>query len=131
MECRSRHPSSPHLKASSHPLRTSVNMHQHSHHHEHEHHHHHHDHEPLLKRVPRKWLGVVAALVFCYLTFYSVRETEFALVTQFGQPLYAVSDAGLHMKWCFQSVTSFDRRLNLYNPRPSEFLTRDKKNLLI
>lgn len=109
-------------------------MHQHHHPHDHDHdheHHEHHHHEPFYKRIPRKWLGVAAALLFCYLTFYSVRETEFALITQFGRPLYAVSDAGLHMKWFFQSVTSFDRRLNLYNPRPSEFLTRDKKNLVI
>ena len=60
-----------------------------------------------------------------------MRETEFVLVTQFGRPLYTVTDAGLHMKWFFQSSTYFDRRLRVYNPRPSEFLTRDKKNLVI
>ena len=52
-------------------------------------------------------------------------------MTQFGRPLYTVSDAGLHMKWPFQSVAWFDRRLRIYNPRPSEFLTRDKKNIVI
>jgi modulator of FtsH protease HflC len=73
----------------------------------------------------------VAGLILVYLTFFTVRETEFVLVTQFGRPLYTVSDAGLHMKWFFQSATWFDRRLRVYNPRPSEFLTRDKKNLVI
>ncbi|MFN7937391.1 MAG: protease modulator HflC [Bryobacteraceae bacterium] len=76
-------------------------------------------------------LAGLAAVVFLWLTFFSVRETEFVLITQFGRPLYTVSDAGLHMKWFFQSANYFDKRLRVYNPRPSEFLTRDKKNLVI
>src|SRR5580658_6446659 len=75
--------------------------------------------------------GVAALLLLVWLTFFSVRETEFVLVTQFGKPLYTVAQPGLHMKWPFQSSTWFDRRLRIYNPRPSEFLTRDKKNLVI
>jgi membrane protease subunit HflC len=75
--------------------------------------------------------GVIAALLLIYLTFFSVRETQFVLVTQFGQPLYTVKDAGLHMKWFFQNATYFDKRLRIYNPRPSEFLTQDKKNIVI
>ena len=70
-------------------------------------------------------------LVVLYLSFFAVRETEFVLVTQFGKPLYTVTDAGLHFKWFFQSALRFDRRLRIYNPRPSEFLTRDKKNLVV
>ncbi len=75
--------------------------------------------------------GALAVLLLLYLTFFSVRETEFVLVLQFGRPLYTVTDAGLHVKWPFQSAMYFDRRLRVYNPRPSEFLTRDKKNLVI
>ncbi len=75
--------------------------------------------------------AALAAVVFLWLTFFTVRETEFVLVTQFGRPLYTITEAGLHAKWFFQSSTYFDRRLRIYNPRPSEFLTRDKKNLVI
>jgi membrane protease subunit HflC len=71
------------------------------------------------------------ALLLTYLSLYSVRETEFALVTQFGRPVRTVASAGLHVKWPFQSILWFDRRLRIYNPRPSEFLTRDKKNLVV
>jgi membrane protease subunit HflC len=71
------------------------------------------------------------ALLLIYSSFYSVRETEFALVTQFGRPVRTVANAGLHVKWPFQSILWFDKRLRIYNPRPSEFLTRDKKNLVI
>ncbi len=75
--------------------------------------------------------GAAAALIFLWLTFFSVRETEFVLVTQFGRPVYTITEAGLHAKWFFRTATYFDRRLRVYNPRPSEFLTRDKKNLVI
>jgi membrane protease subunit HflC len=75
--------------------------------------------------------AIVGGLLLAYLTFYTTRETEFALITQFGRPVRTVYNAGLHMKWPFQSILRFDRRLRIYNPRPSEFLTRDKKNLVI
>jgi len=74
---------------------------------------------------------VASFVALAWLALFTVRETESVLVTQFGRPLYAVSDAGLHIKWPFQTATRFDRRLRIYNPRPSEFLTRDKKNLVV
>jgi membrane protease subunit HflC len=75
--------------------------------------------------------AMAGGLLLVYLTFYITRETEFALITQFGRPVRTVVNAGLHVKWPFQSILRFDRRLRIYNPRPSEFLTRDKKNLVI
>jgi membrane protease subunit HflC len=76
-------------------------------------------------------VGACGLLLLVYLTFFTVRETEFVLITQFGRPVRTVTEAGLHVKWPFQSATWFDRRLRVYNPRPSEFLTRDKKNIVI
>ncbi|MGA2132101.1 MAG: protease modulator HflC [Bryobacteraceae bacterium] len=75
--------------------------------------------------------AAAALLLLAWLTFFSVRETEFALITQFGKPVRTITSAGLNVKWFFQTVTYFDRRLRVYDPRPSEFLTRDKKNLVI
>jgi modulator of FtsH protease HflC len=75
--------------------------------------------------------GVIAVLLLIYLTLFSVRETEFVLVTQFGRPVRTIATAGLHMKWFFQNNLYFDKRLRIYNPRPSEFLTQDKKNIVI
>ena len=69
--------------------------------------------------------------MLAWLSLYTVSETQFALITQFGKPVGTVTDAGLHVKWFFQSATYFDRRLRVYDPRPSELLTRDKKNLVI
>jgi membrane protease subunit HflC len=82
----------------------------------------------------RRYYPTLAALglvLFLWLTLYTVRETEFVLVTQFGRPVYSVAEAGLHAKWFFRTATYFDRRLRIYNPRPSEFLSRDKKNLVV
>ena len=79
----------------------------------------------------RFYLGGFALLLALWATFFTVRETELVLVTQFGRPVATVTEAGLHAKWPFQSALYFDRRLRVYNPRPSEFLTRDKKNLVI
>lgn len=119
----------------------------HPHHHDHDpghsdgHDHPHghgHDHGPATPRdwaaLGRKWgpwAGAALLLLLLYATFFTVRETEFVLVTQFGRPVRTVTDAGLHVKWPFQYANYFDRRLRVYNPRPSEFLTRDKKNLVI
>jgi modulator of FtsH protease HflC len=76
-------------------------------------------------------LGGATVLLLVYLSLFSVRETEFALVTRFGRPVRTVATAGLHRKWPFESILWFDKRLRIYDPRPSEFLTRDKKNLVI
>ena len=65
-------------------------------------------------------------------TLFTVRETQFALVTQFGKPIRTVTEAGLKAKVPFlHQVQFFDRRLRVYNPPRSEFLTMDKKNLSI
>jgi modulator of FtsH protease HflC len=86
---------------------------------------------PDMDRRYRAIAIAAAVVIVCYLSFFTVSETEFVLVTQFGRPIRTVTNAGLHVKWPYQSATYFDRRLRIYNPRPSEFLTRDKKNIVV
>lgn len=87
----------------------------------------------MKERIYKYWplAAVLITLGLVYLTFFAVRETEFVLITQFGRPMRTITQAGLNVKWPFQSAIFFDRRLRIYNPRPSEFLTRDKKNVVI
>lgn len=118
-------------------------MHDHAHHHSHHHEHHHddhghdgggdhHDHHHIdWHHYRRPILYGLIALAFLWMTFLTVRETDFVLITRFGRPVYTITDAGLHVKWFFDSATYYDRRVRIYNPRPSEFLTRDKKNLVV
>src|SRR5262249_44956130 len=74
-------------------------------------------------------LVIGAAIV--WRSFYVLPQTESAIVTLFGRPSPAIQDPGLHLKWPFESLLRFDKRIQVYNPRPSEFLSRDKKNLVI
>jgi len=87
-----------------------------------------HTHTPKSLRLPLA-IGVIAFVI--WRSFVAVDETEFAIVTQFGKHVATLRDAGLHPIWPFQSVTRFDRRMQLYDPRPSEFLTSDPKNILL
>lgn len=74
---------------------------------------------------------IAGALLLAWLSVFTVPETEFAIVTQFGRPVRTITAAGLHAKLPYRGVLRFDRRLRIYNPRPSEFLTKDKKNLVV
>ncbi|MEW6212801.1 MAG: protease modulator HflC [Acidobacteriota bacterium] len=78
----------------------------------------------------------IAALSFIALallsrTAFTVDETEYAIVTEFGKPVRTIASAGLKIKWPWQSLLTFEKRLMIYNPRPSEFLTKDKKNIIV
>ncbi len=111
----------------------------------HDHHHAREHGSPALARrhrAPLAWRGLsaryrkhllgLAALVLAWSSLFTVRETEFALVTQFGKPIRTVTEAGLRFKApLLHQVQLFDRRLRVYNPPRSEFLTKDKKNLSI
>lgn len=74
---------------------------------------------------------ILLVLVLLKWTFFAVDETEYVIVTQFGRPVRTIFEPGLQVKLPFQDVIRFDRRLMIYNPRPSEFLTEDKKNLVL
>jgi membrane protease subunit HflC len=73
----------------------------------------------------------LGGLIALWRSFFTVDETQYAIVTQFGRPVRTIDAAGLHAKWPWQSLLNFEKRLLIYNPRPSEFLTRDKKNVVV
>jgi modulator of FtsH protease HflC len=68
------------------------------------------------------------ALVAC---FFAVDVTEFGLVTRFGKVVQVVREPGLHMKAPFDTVVSLDKRLTYTRPAPAEYLTVDKKNIVV
>jgi membrane protease subunit HflC len=77
-------------------------------------------------------LGLLALVLgIVWASTYAVSETDLVIVTLFGRPTRSIADAGLHAKWPFESVLRFDRRLMVYDPGSSEFLTKDKKNLVL
>ncbi len=82
------------------------------------------------RRTAQIGLAVVAALLVLR-CFFTVDETEWAVVVRFGKLVRVVSEAGLHWRLPIDSVLKFDKRLQVYDPPPSEFLTGDKKNLVL
>jgi len=74
-------------------------------------------------------LVVVAVAIAAFRSVLFVAETEFVIVTQFGRPVRTVREAGAHAKFPYQSAIRIDRRLQIYDPRPSEFLCQEKKNV--
>jgi modulator of FtsH protease HflC len=79
-----------------------------------------------------RWLlliFLVLAAIAAYRSLVFVDESEFVIVTQFGRPVETIEEAGLHFKAPYQSALRIDRRVQIYNPRPSEFLAAEKKNV--
>src|SRR3569833_1826532 len=91
------------------------------------------DERPRPPSLWRRRLGGIVLLMVLAIALvrsvFFVDETEYAIVTQFGDPGQFRSHAGLGFKWPFQSVWRFDRRLQIYSPPAREMLTEDKENL--
>lgn len=80
------------------------------------------------------FLGMILVALFfaTNLIFFQIDQTEYAVITQFGKPVRAITSPGLYWKLPdpVQSVQRFDNRLMVYLPNQAEFLTRDKKNIV-
>lgn len=86
-----------------------------------------------MKRMTLYVFLTVAIIFFVTSIFYQVQESQVAVITQFGKPVRIVEKPGLHAKWFypFQKVHKFDGRLLTFDPPSAEFLTKDKKNLIV
>lgn len=74
---------------------------------------------------------IVAAIVFVLAnSLYIVKQTEQAIVLQFGEPVRVVKEAGLRAKIPFiQKVVFYDNRLLNLDPPAQEVVLNDKKRL--
>ena len=78
-------------------------------------------------------VAIAIGLLILNSVFFEVKETEQVVITQFGKPVKVIREAGLYAKIPdpVQSVRRFDKRLLLYDVKPSEYLTADKKNIIL
>ena len=78
-------------------------------------------------------LPVILGLAWAQTSLFVVEATETAVVARFSRPLEPLYSPGLHIKapWPIDSVYRFDKRILTYDHVPTEFLTQDKKNILI
>ncbi|MBV8973714.1 MAG: protease modulator HflC [Sinobacteraceae bacterium] len=78
------------------------------------------------------WFVVVAALlIFVAFSLFSVNETEFAIRTRFGEIIDTRYRPGLHLKWPWDRVTKFDRRVLSESYTGETFLTNDGRGLIV
>lgn len=87
-----------------------------------------------MKRFRFLFLGLIAlGFLLISLVFFQVDATESVIVTQFGEPVRVIAEPGLYAKLPdpFQSVTRINKQLQLYNLPQTEFLTSDKKNIVV
>jgi membrane protease subunit HflC len=78
-------------------------------------------------------LGVLAVLVFvAFQSVYVVGEWQQGLVFQFGEPVRVVRDPGLYFKApLIHDLVLLDKRVLGTAPQGAEYLTLDKKRLLV
>ena len=75
---------------------------------------------------------IVLLLIALFSAFYTVDQTEQAILVQLGRPISEKITPGLHIKIPFiQKIIVFDRRLLDYDASPAEILSADKKNLKV
>ena len=77
-------------------------------------------------------IGLVAVLMLGYLSLFTVNEKEKAIVLRLGQISKAETEAGLHLKLPFiETVRKFDGRIITLDSEPEQYLTFEKKNVIV
>jgi membrane protease subunit HflC len=86
-----------------------------------------------MKRILSILGGVLFVLwVLVLQVFFMLDEREQAIITQFGAYVRTVTQPGLHIKAPFvHTVHRFDRRVLATDAQPAEYLTLDKKRVVV
>ena len=75
---------------------------------------------------------IVIAGFVVYLSFFTVKEINQAIVLQFGDPKRVIAKPGLQVKIPFiQNVVFLDRRILSLDPAPEEVIASDQKRLIV
>jgi len=75
---------------------------------------------------------IVAAGFTVYLSLFTVKEINQAIVLQFGDPKKVIAKPGLQVKIPFiQNVVFIDRRILSLDPQPEEVIASDQKRLIV
>jgi membrane protease subunit HflC len=76
--------------------------------------------------------GGALIVVTAFLTFFTVSQTQQALVLEFGKPKRVIKDAGLNWKIPFiQNVQFFDKRILDLDATSQEAIASDQKRLVV
>jgi membrane protease subunit HflC len=70
-------------------------------------------------------------LISVYASMFAVDVTQYGVVSRFGHVVRVIDAPGLHFKLPFDRVLRLDRRLLYSKPAQAEYLTSDKKNVVV
>ena len=77
-------------------------------------------------------LLLALVVVVCSSMFYTVHESEHAILMYFGKPAPEPITPGLHFKWpIINTVQKYDRRLRVYVPTAITQTLKDKKTIIL
>ena len=84
-------------------------------------------------KISKFLIPIVALAVFAiYLSLFTVKEINQAIVLQFGDPKRVIATPGLQLKIPFiQNVVFLDRRILSLDPAPEEVIASDQKRLIV
>jgi modulator of FtsH protease HflC len=82
-------------------------------------------------RGPAVIFGVLVALLLAWRSLFQVSETQAAIRSQFGKILGADYSPGLHLKWPWDTIHRFERRIITKNYPRETFLTSENKALTV
>ena len=79
-------------------------------------------------------IALILLVVVAYFGFTCVvREGSCAVILRFGAPRAEITEAGLHFKlpWPFETVTTYDSRLQYLESNSLETTTKDNRNIIL
>lgn len=79
-------------------------------------------------------IALIVALIIVYFGFTcEVRESNAAIILRFGAPRAELTEAGLYFKlpWPFETVVTYDNRVQYLESNNHETTTMDKKNIIL
>jgi modulator of FtsH protease HflC len=76
-------------------------------------------------------LGAGALVWAASAAFFTIDVTEYGVVSRFGRIVRTLDQPGLHLKSPLDRVIRLDRRLLYSQPARAEYLTADKKNVVV
>jgi membrane protease subunit HflC len=85
----------------------------------------------MSSRLVPLFILILVLLALGSLSLFTVSETEFAIRTEFGAIVGIHYTPGLHVKWPWDVVTKFDRRILSQSYTGETFLTNDNRGLIV
>ena len=86
---------------------------------------------PRLRRVAAALFVIGLPMWVLVASLFVVDVTQYALVSRFGAVLRVVDEPGLHVKAPFDTIVNVDKSLTFSRPGQAEYLTVDKKNVMV